>query len=218
MFPSEHLRTGLSRFFCYNTAMSTENTENELKLVKKKRADLAKSLIYWFVVFFGITFYIVTKLTPFAPPGNVLNAGFLNTLKYMVLLRACFAVLSVIMMIVAVFRMDRIKAEDKRKYLLILIFVAIAAFILSTRGRFSLNGVFRAFTDTPQVAAKTITDKRIGSGRFKSTHTVYFDDGSFGHVSYYYYRSFSVGSKVYVVYCDREPIGVFPVDKYTLDI
>jgi hypothetical protein len=197
--------------------MSTEKTDNELKLVKKKRTDLVKRLLYWGVVFFGIGFYIVSTMMPVVPPGNVLNAGFLNTLKYLVLFKFVFLLLSVIMLLVFAFKSDRIKDADKRKYLLILIFVFIAACILSTKGRFSFSGVVSAFTDTPQVAVKTLTDKSVGTGRFKSTHTVYFDDGSFGHVSYYDYHSLVIGSELYVVYCDREVIGVFPKDKYVLE-
>lgn len=186
-----------------------ENQNNE-ENKKKKESPFYTVAIVGFVLSF--IFLIVVHGIPYAPAGTVIDDAFLNTLKFMVVLKYLVPITGLLMVIIPVVA-KRASGGDWI-WLILIVLIVFGGFFMSTRGNFSAEGAIKGIIETPSVINKTVSDKNHSVRGH--TYTVYFDDGTFGHVTNYYFNEVDAGDEVYVIYCDGVVIGVFKTSDYTL--
>lgn len=193
--------------------MSSDDEE----VMSKNEMNSRVAPVVFTSILIGLGWMVLTDHIPYVPSGNVIDAAFLNTLKFMTALKYLVSIAAVSMIFIPVI-VTGFKKESRKNKNIIIGIIAGTVLILGVIFAPHAQGAFHGIVDTPSVTVNVVTEKIHGKGRRASTYTLRFDDGTHGHVSYYHYDRIDEGDDVYVVRVDGEPIGVFRTGEYTLDI
>lgn len=177
---------------------------------KKKKVFDIICIVY---IVAGFAFALLVDYIPYIPAGHVIDENFLNTLKWMTVLRYLIPISAFALLFGVVFTHWFKKGEKTRRVLVIILTAVIIAAATMVIVLFARRAV-RGFFEMPATCVKTVSD--MSYSNTGKTYTVDFTDGTYAHVSGYSYRQLAVGDEVYVVYCDEVAIGVFQTSKYQL--
>ena len=156
---------------------------------------------------------LVTDHVAYVPPGNTIDAYFLNTFKWMIFLKYLLAIVFILMMFMLPIMYGFKKESDRNKKIGFTITI-VTILILGVLIALCIDNVRRVFWETPAVAEHVVQKKNY-SGR-TYTHTLYFEDGSFAHVSAYQYDKAALDDHVYVVCVADVAVGAFRTEEYSL--
>lgn len=179
--------------------------------VSKKKKVL--DIIWIACIVAGFAFTLLVEYIPYMPAGHVIDDKFLNTLKWMTVIRYMIPIGAFGLLFGVVFTHWFKNGDKTRRVLVVMLTVlviVVATVLIVLNARRGVRGLF----ETPSTCVKTVSDKNYSDTGM--TYTIDFTDGSYAHVNNYAYRQIAVGDEVYVVYCDEVAIGVFPASKYEL--
>ena len=157
-----------------------------------------------------LIWHVIITTVPYLPSGTVIDAAFLNTLKWMTVIRYAvmifFGAMIFVPSIVLIF-----KGDNKRNKIILATVLGIVLIAVITAGVLFKNRIISGITETPTVKEVTVVDKT------SKGQTIFFDDDTAINSLYYQFRRVDVGDKAYVAVCDGVAIGVFAADEYSVN-
>ncbi|MBO4459426.1 MAG: hypothetical protein J5778_02065 [Clostridiales bacterium] len=183
------------------------------QLVTDKEEQTKVNTITFLSLMAALVWMIVTDHVSFVPPWTTIDVSFLNALKWMIFIKYLLGIFFVLMIFIPTI-VTGYKKESKRNRKIIL--AIIAGTILILGGLVALQGdnVRRGFFETPVVAEHVVKEKNYS--RRGKTHTLYFEDGSFAHVSSNQHKKIAPDDQVYVVYVADVAVAAFRAEEYSL--
>ena len=178
--------------------------------MKKKKVFDIICMVY---IFAGFAFALLVEYVPYLPAGHVIDEKFLNTLKWMTVIRYMIPISAFGVLFGVVFT-HWVKTGDKTRRALVItltvLVIVVTTVLIVLNARRAVRGIFMP----PSTCVKTVSDTNYSNTG--KTYTIDFTDGTYAHVNNYSYKQLAAGQEVYVVYCDEVAIGVFPASKYEL--
>ena len=185
------------------------------KRAVRRKINYPTSVTMFFIIGCLISYlsYRFTENLPYHCFGNIIDEGFLDSLKWFSFLQPMTLFIGLPVSL-APFAIYRVRLESKRVQIIALVW---AVLVILGFGAFGIYGV-KVSGDYYTVEKYIVTDKdHISQHHSRGTFKIYLDNGKMQSVSPHVYALFDEGDEAYVVSAgEYGVIGLFPVSEYTL--